>query len=71
MPAHAAAALTRAAAIADACRRGLGAPAGAADAATLASREAILRRLLRQADRALADATNVAAATLAGWAVPR
>jgi hypothetical protein len=56
-----------AAAIAGAAETGLHVPPGAVATITLEGRERVLRRLRRDAERALAAATNAAVASLAGW----
>ncbi len=67
LPQELAAMVLAAAGVSTLADRGLTTPHGALDAATLAAREGVLRTLRREADRALAVATNAAVASLAGW----
>lgn len=46
---------------------GLTGPDGAVDVATRSARDTVLRRLGREADAVLAEATNAACAAVAGW----
>lgn len=50
---------------------GLHQPDGALDAATRSARDAVLRRLGREADSVLAEVTNAACAAMAGWVPAR
>lgn len=63
--------LTTAATAAVVAELGLEHMDGALDAATREAREAVLRRLGREADRVLAEATNAACAQIAGWVPTR
>lgn len=71
VPGAVAVTIRTAAAVAATAARGLEAPMGAVDTSTLDSRERVLRTLRRDADRALATATNAAVAMLAGWVPAR
>lgn len=71
IPGEVAATIRSAAAVATTAERGLVGAHGALDTVVLDGRERALRRLRREAEQALATATNAAVATLAGWVPQR
>lgn len=67
LPARVLRVLTSAATIGTVCDLALDGPQDALSGAVAQQREDVLRALRRKADRALADATNVGCAVVAGW----
>ncbi len=59
--------ITSAATVGNAARAALTGPSGSLDAGSATAREGVLRRLARESDLVLAEATDVACALTAGW----